>query len=203
MKILRWLCVPLLLSGLEVSAQTTLTTYYTIPPVNGCDGLWAFGPASDLWGTGSCAGPVTYFVSPSGCAESPFGWPPFWISGDTVYSNLCSLPCDFQTWNMEGDLCAYCQVQVSIGMSVSEDPNKAFAVFPNPLGTDHDLLEVRLNAVGNHAFALFDAQGRLWKQGTLRNTVDRIDLDGILPGPYMLCVTDQNGVRRALRLVIQ
>jgi hypothetical protein len=76
-------------------------------------------------------------------------------------------------------------------------------VFPNPLGTDHDLVEVRLNAVGNHAFALFDAQGRLWKQGTLRNTVDRIDLDGILPGPYMLCVTDQDGVRRALRLVIQ
>ena len=37
------------------SAQTTLTTYYVVPPTNGCDGVWAFGPYSSLWN--SCSEP--------------------------------------------------------------------------------------------------------------------------------------------------
>ncbi len=39
-------------------AQTPpLTTYYVIQPTLGCNGMWAFGPASEMWG---CAPPYTY-----------------------------------------------------------------------------------------------------------------------------------------------
>ena len=60
--------------AVSTPAQTTLNTYYVVPPTNGCDGVWAFGPYSALWS--ACSGPYTWTFDPVDCVDgSQWGQP--------------------------------------------------------------------------------------------------------------------------------
>jgi hypothetical protein len=96
------------------AAQTPLTTYYVIPPTGGCNGLWAFGSWSGMFD--GCTGPYMYAFDPFSCVDMSWGYPPFQYSGDTVFAQLCSLPCDFYIISADSNVaCVWCQATPSLG----------------------------------------------------------------------------------------
>jgi hypothetical protein len=68
-------------------------TYYVIPPTNGCNGVWA------IEDTLHC--PV-YALNP--CFQFDY------ISGDTLFLKMCSLPCSYTAVDINGNMCvnAFC-----------------------------------------------------------------------------------------------
>jgi hypothetical protein len=69
-------------------------TIYLIPPTNGCNGSWA------ILDTIHCG---TYAIDP--CFQLNH------VNGDTIFLDLCSLPCNFISTNpLNGNICltAYC-----------------------------------------------------------------------------------------------
>lgn len=189
----------LVVSAFFGQAQGTLTTYYTIPPTNGCDGLWAFGPASAMYDT--CAAPFSYAVDPAGCGQSPWGWPPFWMSGDTVYVELCSVPCNLQVWSGNG-LCQ--QLICQLGpLSMAENVTKEVTVFPNPApaGTSHLVLDV--SAIQRAQVLLQDLTGKVVLEQAVRRFPVQVDIGALSPGIYALHVAGPSGSAQAIRFVIQ
>ncbi|MBP6391095.1 MAG: T9SS type A sorting domain-containing protein [Flavobacteriales bacterium] len=181
--------------------QGTLTTYYTIPPTNGCDGLWAFGPASAMYDT--CPAPYMYALDPSGCAESPWGWPPFWVSGDTAYSNLCSTPCDFQVWSGNG----LCQ-QLICGLGPTALPSAgrpagSIVSWPNPLRNEDGVLNLDLHGTQVNSVQILDLSGRTLRTARVKPTLMQLDLHGLPAGTYLLKHLVANTCLRTERIVIQ
>jgi len=182
-------------------AQGTLTTYYTIPPVNGCDGLWAFGPASSMHDT--CAAPFTYSVDPPGCAESPNGFPPFWVSGDTAYSNLCSTPCAFQVWSANG-LCAVCICGIGpTALPPKDSPLGSIASWPNPLRSGDGVLNLDLHGTQVNAVQLRDLSGRILCTDRVKPTRTQLDLHWLPTGTYLLRYLAVNTCLWTERIVVQ
>lgn len=81
-------------------------TFYVIPPVNGCDGVWAVNDS--LITSGNCPPPYMLTVFPNGCATENH------VSVDTLFFDLCSIPCSYKLVNFNGDTCLSCFVGASI-----------------------------------------------------------------------------------------
>lgn len=195
MKLIHHLGVCILMCGaLTTNAQVSLTTYYIVPPTSGCNGLWAYGPASDLFGSGQCTGPYTYNTDPFGCAESSSSgsFPPFWISGDTVYSNLCSLPCTFELISAESpEPCVYCQVTLFMGTGTIEE-HTVPVITSNPINSWDPYLRVELGA-GAHTLHVLDALGRLVLTHSVNGGPVVLDLSGLGAGSYSLRALHEDG----------
>ncbi|MGL5892230.1 MAG: hypothetical protein ACRC3B_20215, partial [Bacteroidia bacterium] len=112
----------LLALSVKLSSQTVLTTYYIIPPVNGCDGVWAIDPDSLL-----CNPPVFYSYSPSGCGQNVS----YSANLDTLYIQLCSLPCDFLIIDSNIDPCGSASTG-TVTTIISAQPD-VFTTYPNPV----------------------------------------------------------------------
>lgn len=149
----------------------------------------------------TCTGPYMFTLDPVGCAESPWGWPPFWMSGDTAYSNLCSTPCDFQVWSGNG-LCQ--QLICQIGpLSMPENAMTEVTLFPNPApaGSSHMVLDV--SAVKSAQVLLQDLTGKVVLEQALRRFPVQLDMGALSPGIYALHVAVPAGSVEAIRFVIQ
>lgn len=192
-----WVC------SSSLPAQNTLTTYYVIPPTNGCDGTWAFGPYSALWST--CTGPYTYLFDPMTCVDgSQWGQPiPLNVVGDTIIMDLCSQPCDFLFYADTG-LCLVCICGPLISTGVSGQPSEgALSIGPNPVPSGSSVIVLRATSLGPHHVQVLDVAGREMIARTLNGPRSELDLSGIPPGGYLLLVKDDAGRLSVQRFQIQ
>lgn len=193
----------LLTMELSATAQVVLTAYYVIPPTNGCNGLGAFGPASSMW-SGPCTAPYLYVVEPNGCAEAPNGWPPFWISGDTVYTNLCSTPCSISIWDANGvDCVILCQLPVITGVSAAMSADEPeLRLDPNPLSIGSPL-RITAQSNGPVELTLLDAQGRIVERNRISSPAVTMSTTHLSPGLHMLQARWPDGHAAVQRLVVE
>lgn len=196
--------VAVLVLGLPARAQVTLTTYYVIPPTNGCDGLGAFGPASAL-NPGGCTAPYLYEVIPSGCAESPWGWPPFWVSNDTVYTNLCSTPCSITMWDSGGLPCVIlCQLPGGLGLSTDAAGQEVgLRVSANPVSAAGGPVELKLRGEGPVTVSVTDGLGRVLFATMAPSGTTLLPTTGMRPGIHFVHAWWPDGRSATLRLVLQ
>lgn len=163
-------------------AQIQAQTFYTIPPTNGCDGVWAVDGASLFSG---CGGAMTYATSPDGCAQ----WMNMSFSGDTLLLPLCSLPCDFYVYCDNGTY-VYCQVlpEVSNGLAATHSSASTMAVSDGLLSITSPVVLTR------PLLRVIDAQGRPARQERMPDG-DRwtIALAGLPSGEYTVTLDDTNG----------
>lgn len=194
----------LLLMALGASAfgQTVLTNYFAIPPTNGCDGLGAWGPASALW-SGPCTAPYTYITEPTGCAQGmePFGQP-FWQSGDTIYANLCSVPCTIATYDSSGDCVILCQLPGFSSVPPIVHFESPLEVVPNPVSIGQPL-SVICTDVGPHDLTVTDAQGRVVARGRFAMRTATLGTGDQHTGLHLLQVRWPDGRTRTQRLLVQ
>lgn len=202
---------PIILSGLlilgvtAVDAQAILTTYYVIPPANGCDGTWAFGPYSDLWAEDGCTGPHMYLFDPATCIDgSQFGQPvPLNVVNDTIIMSLCSQPCDFLFYSAEG-LCFVCYCGPLIPTSLQEESSAVPLILgPNPLPWDRPLLVLDPGNDRPYHVQIFDRAGRtVFSKADLAGRAE-LDMHGIAPGSYLVATRSTDGLLAIHRIAIQ
>lgn len=195
MKPLRTLAAFLSLVGCinNASAQTTLTTYYVIPPTNGCDGIWAFGPYSSLWN--SCSGPYMWLFDPVGCVDgSQWGQPvPLNVVGDTIIMDLCSQPCDFLFYSDTG-LCMVCFCGPLIPTRIpGPEVESSFSISPNPVPFSSPVLVLNTGRTGPHYAQVLDLAGRSLLMRSVNGGRSELDLGGIPMGSYLLILRDDAG----------
>jgi hypothetical protein len=177
----------------NASAQTTLTTYYVVPPSNGCDGVWAFGPYSALWT--SCSGPYTWLFEPAGCVDGSQGGVPFPLNvvNDTIIMDLCSLPCDFLFYGDTG-LCVVCICGPLIPTNLPGPATEAiFSMGPNPVPIGSPVLTLNTIGTGTHHVQVLDMAGRSLLQATVTGGRSELDLSGIPAGGYLLLARNDTG----------
>ncbi|HMQ75641.1 MAG TPA: T9SS type A sorting domain-containing protein [Flavobacteriales bacterium] len=175
------------------SAQITLNTYYVTPPINGCDGVWAFGPYSALWS--ACPGPYTWFFDPPGCVDgSQWGQPiPLNVVGDTILMDLCSQPCDFLFYADTG-LCMVCICGPLIPTTVADaDPGSDLSIGPNPVPASSPTLQLHTTRSGPLFVQVLDLAGLSLLQVTVHDGQAELDLSGIPAGAYLLLLRDEHG----------
>lgn len=194
--------VLLALLGSPATAQLTLTTYYMLPPTSGCNGLWAFGPASAVW-QAPCTAPFLYVVEPLGCAEGAGIGQPFWISGDTVYSNLCSTPCSITIYDASGDCVILCQLPVNTGVTDGmRADTPELRIDPNPLASGTPL-KITTQSDGPVELTLTDALGRVVYQGLITSNTGVISTAQLGAGLHMLRARLKDGHTRTQRLLVE
>lgn len=109
-----------LLLCVGIQAQTTITTYYVIPPTSGCNGVWAVSNSMS-----SACGGGSYTMSPWGCFQFTNN-----VSGDTAFWALCYFPCDVTMVTLNSVVCI-CGTGTTEGI---ENPAKEAVIttYPNP-----------------------------------------------------------------------
>ena len=195
-----WLGLALL--PLPLFAQTSLTTYYMLPPTNGCNGLWAFGPASAIW-QAPCSAPYLYVVEPVGCAEGASIGQPFWTSGDTVYSNLCSVPCGITIYDSSGECVILCQLPGGMGVHENDAPaEELFRVQPNPAESGEP---VRLIASGAQPewITVLDMHGRAVDRFRYGSEAGNWNASPLRTGSYVLHARWPDGRTSTQRLMVR
>lgn len=89
-------------------SQTIVNTYYVIPPTSGCNGVWAM-QNFHLY----CQGVVNAGIDPWECTDITSGT----IVGDTLFLELCSLPCQMHITTDSGMVCicgTFLQNEISV-----------------------------------------------------------------------------------------
>ena len=161
----------------KLSAQTTITTWYVIPPTNGCNGVWAVD-ASQL-GSGCGTGPFTYQMNPMGCVQ---------LAGptvaDTTFLPLCAFPCDFTMIDAQGTVCI-----CGTGTSVGEEENSVERIttsYPNP-STSENGWNILLDSPGNAVTVnIYNAFGQLVSTQSSDNAeqIFHVDTSMLTAGTY-------------------
>ena len=147
MKTLLHIAVLFLLLTVKTNAQIVYSpnTYILIPPTSGCNGVWAVQIP-----TGCIA--INYTINPWGCATVNHS------NGDTLFLDLCSIPCDFTGINDSGNICMTCWL-LPTGIYENESYSENITISQNPFS---DYLEVTLSSPSNILFEiqLHDITGR-------------------------------------------
>lgn len=192
----------LCLGFIPATAQVTLTPYFIVPPSNGCDGLAAFGPASILW-QAPCTAPYLYMAAPTGCAQGqqPFG-DPLWFSGDTIYTHLCSVPCEITIVDAGGSCVTLCQLSFPNGIAVEAGTGERLLLPGSDLVHVGSPITVDVDGPGPLELELVDAQGRIVERGTFRSQPARMDITRARAGMHVLRARTPNGRLRTQRLMI-
>ncbi|MFN8712490.1 MAG: T9SS type A sorting domain-containing protein [Bacteroidota bacterium] len=178
----------LLLSlSVKLNAQTVLTTYYIIPPVNGCDGVWAIQPASAS----------TYIFTPSGCGQ----FLGFSANNDTQYIQLCSIPCTVTMTDPSGNI-AICSTGTVTDV-ISEQPG-VFTTYPNPVKATEVWTVVLNEPIAEVQTEIISLTGqRVFSdtQQTLNGKVE-IDTSQLSAGTYITSITVNGGTPVVQKLVV-
>lgn len=107
----------LLCASSLLHSQTAITTYYVIPPTSGCNGVWAIDASDFICG-------MQYVFTPSMCANFAPA-----INADTVYFQLCSVPCSVDVWGQQG-ICGSATTGITTGLSAQQI--SVLTTYPNP-----------------------------------------------------------------------
>jgi hypothetical protein len=202
MKPIQSLAVILGLCALSASAQTSLTTYYVVPPTNGCNGSWAFGPYSTMWADCGSA-PYQWLFDPVSCVDPQGVNVPLNVVNDTIVMPLCSLPCDFQLYSADSGLCM--TLICSIGPTGVNAPsaNTGFVIAPDPVPHSAPLVTLGTADHGPLYVQVFDLAGREQLRTTLPDGSAALDLHTLYTGDYLLVVRDQRGQLTTQRFLIR
>lgn len=166
------------MAGMTLRAQTTLTTYYIIPPTNGCNGVWALGPiSSGCFSMGS-----TYTFNPSGCAQLNAT-----TSGDTLFYPLCSVPCSLAVINSSSGTYCICNMNWLDADNVTAPTLQTiFTSWPNPVNSN--VLHLKSTVPLQTDVSLTDATGRIVLQQHFERLGDMetLEISCIPAGVYFL-----------------
>jgi hypothetical protein len=169
-----------------IKAQTTLTTYYIIPPTSGCNGVWAVNAASPGW----CGPGTTWIFSPIMCGQmGP-------TVGDTLYIQLCSIPCNVAFSDFNGP-CAICGTGTTTGTNSPASNPEIITTYPNPSSTGEGW-NLMLNSTGkNLQIKIYNSCGQLVMQQEEKSApgILHIDTGTLSTGTYTVeVVVDQSSV---------
>jgi hypothetical protein len=170
-----------------VEAQVSLTTYWLIPPTMGCDGLWAFGPASAVMDTCPAS---TWNFAPFNCVDFPGGIPPFPNTvGDTVIVAICSLPCTFQVTTDTG-ICMVCIAPVYTTAEAPAYSKSRLRIAPNPIGSSDRELVLDGLSVTHGTLAIKNATGQTLFAKEISQLPMAVVLPDLASGVYLVEVTE-------------
>ena len=133
------------------------------------------------------------------------GWPPFWVSNDTVYTNLCSTPCSITMWDSNGVPCVIlCQLPGGLGLS-AEAPGREIGlnVAANPVSAQAGPVKLDLRGDGPVTVSISDGFGRVLYATVVPSGTTLIPTSELSPGLHLVQAQWPDGRRSALRLVVQ
>ena len=182
-----------LLGPVTSSAQTTITTYYVIPPTSGCNGVWAIDYPTFL----GCSA-VTYMWNPINCGTMTGAT----FNGDTMYIPLCAVPCALTMIDMNGNTCI-CSTGTPTSIEPKELLKTRVSLFPNILTNAHELT-VALDA--NYkllSFRIYNGAGQTVFAQELSAPNQSVVLKPgeLATGNYVLIVSDNSTWTELLKFV--
>ncbi|MBL7914745.1 MAG: T9SS type A sorting domain-containing protein [Bacteroidia bacterium] len=180
MKKLQFLLIFSVLFTTEIQAQIVYSpnTYYLIPPTSGCNGIWAVQYPQNCIGSNS-------IISPFGCAIINH------FNGDTLFFDLCSIPCEYLVVNDSGSVCMSCLVfQQTTNVIETTEAVEKVTVYPNPF---NNKIEVTNENNIQSEIILFDIASRKILQQNFTNSVS-LNTEQLAKGLYLYEVRDKNGL---------
>jgi hypothetical protein len=193
----------LVFASTPVNSQTILTTYYVVPPTSGCDGLGAFGPASTIWQP-PCSAPYTYVAEPDGCAQgAASGGAVIWFDQDTVYANLCSIPCTIIIYDVSGECVTLCEIP---GITEVMNPQAGgpemlhLTPDPVPVGTP---LRITSTSAAFVDVNIVDLQGREVLRARMSSQPLEIGTDDFRPGVHLVQARWNDGRTMVHRFIVE
>jgi len=185
-KLLSLLILTILFTA-KIQAQIVYSpnTYYLIPPTLGCNGIWAVQYPQNCIASNS-------IISPFGCATINH------FNGDTLFFDLCSIPCEYLVVNDSGTVCMICLVfQQTTNVIESPATVENVTVYPNPF---NDKIEVANENNIQSEIILFDITSRKILQQKFTNSVS-LNTEQLAKGLYLYEVRDKNGLYKKGRVV--
>lgn len=178
----------------HLSAQTAITTWYIIPPTNGCNGVWAL----DASAFAACSvGPFVATQNPNGCVG-----PGQTQIADTVYWSLCAFPCDVTITDSNGGVCT-CMT----GTMTNTDETSAqhiVTTYPNPVSTSSGW-NVWLHQPGeNVTVNIYNSLGQvvLTQQNSGAAQIVHVDISTLVAGTYTAQISVNDAVSYNQQLIV-
>jgi hypothetical protein len=195
-KILLTSAVLMLVAFTRLSAQTTINTWYVIPPTSGCNGVWAVD-ASQL-ATSCGTPPYQYILNPMGCADL-MNWT---TVADTVYWPLCAFPCDLTTIDANGVMCI-CGTGTTTD-APEQSADRITTTYPNPATTAGGW-NILLHQPGDNVTVnIYNPLGEVvvTQQTSAAGQIVHVDLSALAAGTYTAMVTVNEAVAYNQQLII-
>ena len=112
-------CFPSIVFSQYVYSPNTI---YMIPPTSGCNGEWAV--LDTMHSSGACIA-FTYLIDPVGCAVVNHR------NGDTLFFDLCAIPCGVIIMDASGNSCLICDVAFATGLGTLQHEQALTRPDPN------------------------------------------------------------------------
>ncbi|MBP9083047.1 MAG: T9SS type A sorting domain-containing protein [Bacteroidia bacterium] len=187
MKKLQYLLILSALFTAKIQAQVVYSpnTYFVIPPTSGCNGIWAVQYTTNCIGSNS-------IISPFGCATINH------FNGDTLFFDLCSIPCEYLVVNDSGSVCMSCLVfQQTTNVIETSVTVENVTVYPNPFT---DKIEVAIKNNMQSEIILFDITSSKLLQQNFTNSVS-LNTEQLAKGTYLYELRNKNGIIKSGKVV--
>lgn len=178
----------------QLTAQTTINTWYVIPPTSGCNGTWAID-ASQFASCGS--GPFQYNMNPMGCVQMTPN-----VVADTLFWQLCAFPCDLLVVDMMGNTCTCSTGTIT---DVAEQSSQHITTtYPNPATTQSGW-NILLHQPGSDVTVrIFNPLGQVvvTLQNSTAEQIVHVDISTLAPGTYTAQVSVNSAAPYQQQLVV-
>ena len=168
---------------ISIRAYTQYTyspnTVYMIPPTSGCNGEWAV--LDSTYTSGSCSFP-TYSTNPFFCATINHR------NGDTLFLDLCSIPCDVTITSDSGNICLASSVDFATSV-IEEKIVDTINVYPNP---NNGSFTINIKDIENATIEIYNISGQLILKEALLESITPINLKENPKGIYFVKVETDN-----------
>jgi hypothetical protein len=162
-------------------------TFYLIPPVGICDGIWAVNEDSCHFPTN------TYLMMPGGCATTNHR------NGDTLFLNLCYIPCQvWETCDSGGYQTGILKATVFLTTNIDDVPENNLRIINDGSNIYVDNPELNIEFIG-----IFDLLGRcILSISSPSNTQVIFDSSVLTEGPYIVNCRLKNKMILIQKIVI-
>ncbi len=156
-------------------------TIYMIPPSSGCNGEWAV--LDTMYSFGYCPLP-SYSINPFSCATINHR------NGDTLFFDLCSIPCNVTTMSDSGNVCLTCSVDIATNV-VNEKIFTQIKIYPNPVNEWLTVSVFKKSVLGEVKIEVFDLAGKLVFSDNqlLKDEFLQVNVSSIMNGVYLFKLT--------------
>jgi hypothetical protein len=166
---------------ISVRAYTQYTyspnTIYMIAPTSGCNGEWAV--LDTMYSLGYCQLP-SYSINPFSCATINHR------NGDTLFFDLCSIPCNVTTTSDSGNVCLTCSVDFATNV-VKEKIVTKIKIYPNPVNQWLTISVIKKSVLDEVKIEVFDLAGKLVFSDNqlLKDEFLQVNVSSIMNGVYL------------------
>ena len=170
---------------ISVRAYTQYTyspnTIYMIAPTSGCNGEWAV--LDTMYSLGYCQLP-SYSINPFFCATINHR------NGDTLFFDLCSIPCDVITMSDSGNVCLTCSVDFATNI-IKERIVTKIKIYPNPVNQWLTISVIKKSILDKVKIEVFDLAGKLVFSDNqlLKDEFLQVNVSSIMNGVYLFKLT--------------